>query len=139
MARKVETKTKRTQASAAAFVRSIEDPKRRADCQLLLKMFERIAKAKARMWGAAIVGFGDYTYRRASGAEGAWFLTGFSPRKQDLTIYIMPGFDSYTDLLSRLGKHKTGKSCLYLKSLSDVDLKVLEQLVQKSIASLRAR
>ena len=85
------------------------------------------------MWGPSIIGFGSYRYKYASGREGEWMLTGFSPRKQNLTLYIMPGFDNYDSLLAKLGKYKTGKSCLYINKLEDVDLSVLEKLVKQSV------
>ncbi len=85
------------------------------------------------MWGSSIVGFGNYHYKYESGREGDWFLTGFSPRKQNLTLYIMPGFAQYDELMKKLGKHKTGKSCLYIKSLEDINLPTLKQLIQQSV------
>jgi hypothetical protein len=91
------------------------------------------------MWGSSIVGFGEYHYVYESGREGDWFLVGFSPRKRDLTLYIMPGFDAYEELLGQLGKHKTGKSCLYINKLADVDVKVLSKLVRESVSHMKAK
>ena len=93
---------------------------------------KQVTKKKPRMWGNSIVGFGSYEYKYASGREGEWFLTGFAPRKQNLTLYIMDGFEGYDDLMSKLGKHKTGKSCLYIKKIEDVDLDTLKELVKQS-------
>ena len=95
--------------------------------------------AEPTMWGKSIVGFGRYRYKYASGRQGEFMLTGFSPRKNDLTVYIIPGFDRYGDLLDKLGKHRTGKSCLYLKRLSDVDLSVLQTLIQKSVQAMASK
>lgn len=132
-----ELKTQKTSASVTHFLNQVEDDERRKDCKTLLRMMKSATGARAAMWGASIVGFGSYHYKYASGREGDWFLTGFSPRRGDLTLYIMPGFERYKDLLSRLGKHKTGKSCLYIKRLSDVDMTVLEQLVSESVRHLQ--
>ena len=107
---------------------------RRADCRRLSEILARATGAEPRMWGPSIVGFGEYHYRYESGREGDWFLAGFSPRKRDLTVYVVAGFDRYPELMSRLGRHKTGKSCLYLRSLADVDEAVLEELVRESAA-----
>lgn len=97
---------------------------------------QEVTGAEPRLWGSSIVGFGDYHYKYESGREGDWFVTGFSPRKQNLTLYIMAGFDNYDQLLSRLGKYKTGKSCLYINKLDDVDLDVLKELVAQSAAHM---
>lgn len=134
-----ELKTRETDADVGAFLAALDDPQRRADCEALVEMMQAAAGAPPRMWGASIVGFGHYDYTYASGRSGTWMRIGFSPRKRDLTLYIMPGFDAYADLLGRLGKHKTGKSCLYVKRLADLDLDVLRRLVDASLAHLRAR
>jgi hypothetical protein len=94
---------------------------------------KQVTKAEPRMWGSSIVGFGSYHYKYESGREGDWFVTGFSPRKQNLTLYIMPGFESYGGLLGKLGKHKTGKSCLYVNTLEDVHLPTLKALIRQSV------
>ena len=132
-----DLKTKPTAASVAAFLKALPDENRRRDCRVVAKMMQEVTGSRPRMWGPGIVGFGSYHYRYASGREGDWFLAGFSPRKQDLTLYIMSGFAKHDELLSRLGKYKTGKSCLYLKRLEDVDPKVLRKLVTASVQYLR--
>lgn len=131
-----EAKTQPTKASVKKFLDGIQDETKRQDCLELVKMMKQITKAEPQMWGPSIVGFGSYHYKYASGREGDWFLTGFSPRKRDLTVYIMPGLREYDDLLAKLGKHKTGVSCLYLKRLEDVDKKVLKQLIRDSVKNV---
>jgi hypothetical protein len=135
-----ELKTKPTTASVGAFLKNIENPARRRDCVTVKRIMERVTRGKARMWGTSIVGFGVYKYRYPSGQTGEWMLTGFSPRKQNLTLYIMAGFGFQKDLMRQLGtKHSTGKSCLYIKTLADVDLKVLERLIRSSVKHMKAR
>lgn len=134
-----EPKTKETKASVSAFLKKIADQNRRQDCFALVDIMRDITKEEPRMWGTSIVGFGRYHYKGASGREGDWMMIGFSPRKGDLTLYIMGGFDESANLMKRLGKHKTGKSCLYLKSLADVDLAVLKKLVTKSVKSMASQ
>ena len=130
-------KTVPTRASVTAFLAAIEDDERRKDCRALAKLMARVTGAKPRMWGTTIVAFGDFHYKYASGREGDWFLMGFSPRKTDLTLYLMPGLHECRPFLQSLGKHKTGKSCLYVKRLSDVKLDVLEALMTHNLARLR--
>jgi hypothetical protein len=125
-------KTAETEEDALAFLTRACGDERKAECLCLLGLMERITAAKARMWGSSIVGFGKYHYRYESGREGEWFLMGFSPRKKDLTLYVMAGFAAFAALMARLGKFKVGKSCLYLKRLSDIDLSVLEELLRES-------
>ena len=132
-----ELKTQQNDASVTDFLNGV-DEKRRDDCFALLELMEEVTGAPAKMWGTSIVGFGDYHYKYASGREGDWMVTGFSPRKQNLTLYIMAGFDRYEELLAKLGKHSTGVSCLYIKRLSDVDGDVLRQLVAASVAHMNA-
>lgn len=132
-----ENKTKPTAASVTAFVDSIDDPRRRADARKVASMMRRATGKRARMWGSSIVGYGTYHYRYESGREGDFMLTGYSPRKQALTVYILAGFDRFGRLMKKLGNYKTGKSCLYIKSLSDVDEKVLEQLIDASVKHMR--
>jgi uncharacterized protein DUF1801 len=132
-----ELKTKPTEASVGAYIEAIADDTRREDCRALVELMRQATGFEPKMWGPSIVGFGSYHYKYASGHEGDSCLTGFSSRKQDLTLYIMPGFASYEPLMARLGKHKTGKSCLYLKRLADVDLAVLAELVQLSVQQMR--
>lgn len=131
-----EAKTQPTKASVAAFLAAIPDEQRRKDCRLVAKLMQDATGAKPVMWGTSIVGFGTYRYRYASGREGDWPVTAFSPRKNDLVLYIMPGFERYADLLASLGRHKAGKSCLYLKRLSDVNLDALQQIIGKSVAAM---
>ncbi len=132
-----EPKTKKNATSVAAFLNRIENEERRKDCRTVLAMMKQITGSKPAMWGTSIVGFGSYHYVYASGREGDWPLTGFSPRKQDLTLYIMAGFDRYKPLMVKLGKYRTGKSCLYVKRLADIDLQVLKRLVTESVRHMR--
>jgi len=127
-----ELKTKKNNSSVDKFIESIPDFDTRNDCWTLLNMMKQITKAEPQMWGESIIGFGNYHYKYESGREGDWFITGFSPRKQNLTLYVMTGFGEYELLLKKLGKHKTGKSCLYIHKLDDVDLNVLKELITKS-------
>ncbi len=133
-----ELKTKENDQSVEAFLAGIEDAQKQQDCRTLVAIMQEATGAAPRMWGDNIVGFGHYHYKYASGREGDWFLTGFAPRKQNLTLYIMAGFDNYEALLSRLGKHSTGKSCLYVKRLADVDMPILTELVVESVAHMKA-
>jgi hypothetical protein len=131
-------KTRATRASVTAFMAAIGDRQMRADAKKVAAMMRRATGKRARMWGPTIVGYGSYHYRYASGREGDFMITGFSPRKQALTIYIMPGFGRFQSLMSKLGKYKTGKSCLYIKRLADVDEAVLERLIGESVRYMRA-
>ncbi len=130
-------KTKANKASVMKFLNGVENEQRRTDALSMLDLMQLITKRKAVMWRASMVGFGNYHYKYASGREGDWFLTGFSPRKNDLSVYIMNGFASYPDLMNKLGKYKTGKSYLYIKKLEDIDLKALKQLINKSLSDMR--
>ena len=132
-----ELKTKPTTASVSDFLDTIDDDERRKDCLAVVKIMQKATGAKPKMWGPSIVGFGDHRYKYASGRELDWFLTGFSPRKKDLTLYIMPGFERYEELMSSLGKYKTGKSCLFIKRLADVDPTVLRTLVEDSVKHMK--
>jgi nucleoid DNA-binding protein len=127
-----ELKTKKTGKSVKAFLNSIEDEKKRSDCVEISAMMQQATGKKPQMWGGTIVGFGKYHYKYASGREGEWHLTGFSPRKQNIAVYIMPGFSDFQELMEGLGRYKTGKSCLYIKQLDDVDRAVLTELVAQS-------
>lgn len=131
-----ELKTKETEESVEDFIDTLDDEQKRDDCRKIVALMSKATKSEPKMWGASIVGFGEYHYKYESGREGDWFVTGFSPRKQNLTLYVMDGFPKYEELLSKLGKYKTGKSCLYFKKLSDVDFAVLEELVNESVKSL---
>lgn len=128
-----ELKTKRNKGDVEAFLNSVSDEKNRRDSFTILELMKQVTGEEPEMWGDSIVGFGSYHYKYESGREGDWFVTGFSPRKQNLTLYIMSGFDEYDNLMSRLGKYKTGKSCLYIKKIDDVDQDVLQELVKKSV------
>ena len=130
-------KTKPTRQNVAAFLSGVKDDTKREDCRILAKIMKRATGATPKMWGASMVGFGSYHYKYRSGHEGDWFLTGFSPRTRDFTVYIMSGFTLYSALLRKLGRHKTAKSCLYLKRLGDVNLKVLEDLITKSVKQMK--
>jgi len=134
-----ENKTKPTQQKVSEFIAGIEDRVKRADCRELMKMMSAITGHRAKMWGPDIVGYGNYHYRYESGREGDFFLTGFSPRKQALSIYIISGFSLYPELMAKLGKYKTGKSCLYVKKLDDLDRAVLAQLARESVAHIRKK
>ncbi len=129
-------KTVATTASVENFIAAVAEPSRRADCYALLRLMEGATGEKACLWGSAIVGFGSYRYALANGSTGESPVVGFSPRKNDLTVYIVPGFDRYQALLAELGKHKTGKVCLYLKRLADVDMAVLKDLVESSVSDM---
>lgn len=132
----VQLKTQPTQQSVENFLSTVDDEQKRQDCHTIAGMMRQATGQEGVMWGDTIVGYGTYHYRYASGHSGEWFLAGFSPRKANLTLYIMSGFDRYDELLSRLGKYKTGKSCLYIKQLSDVDPVVLNELITRSVAHM---
>ena len=128
-------KTKATGASVEAFLETF-DESRREDCRKLVRVLKRATKAEPKMWGPSIVGFGDYHYKYESGRENDWFLAGFSPRKRELTVYLMAGLGREPALMKKLGKHKTGKGCLSIKQLSDIDTKVLEEIVRRGVRAL---
>jgi len=128
-----EPKTKPTNQSVASFFKSLPDPQVRQDCVTITKLMEEATGSKPKMWGPTIVGFGSQHYKYASGREGDWPVIGFSPRKQNLTLYMIPGPDEQAELLKKLGKHTTAKSCLYIKRLSDVDLPTLKKLIRASV------
>lgn len=136
-----ELKTQKNAASATEFIDKVEDEKKRQDAHSLLKIFTEATKEKPVMWGSSIIGFGQYHYKSdRSKQEGDWPLTGFSPRKQNITIYIMPGFSDYENLLKKIGKHKiSGGSCLYIKHLSDIDTDVLKELIKASFEHMRKK
>jgi len=134
-----DNKTKPTQQSVSAFVNAIEDKQTRADVRKIGAMMRRATGARATMWGSAIVGYGHYHYKYASGREGDFMLTGYSPRKQALSVYIMTGFKPFQTLMKKLGKYKTGSSCLYIKSLADVDAAILERLITESVKQMREK
>lgn len=135
----VQNKTRPTKSSVAAFIDTIAEPARRADAKALVKLIQRVAGEKPKMWGASIIGFGSYHYKYESGREGDMPVIGFSPRKSATVLYGMIGFDETEPLLAKLGNHTTGKGCLYVKRLADVDQRVLEALAIKSLATRRGR
>ncbi len=132
-----ENKTVETDQSVEEFLNQVPDGKRRADSFVVLDLMRQVTGLEPKMWGDSIVGFGRYHYRYASGHQGDSPLAGFSPRKQNLVVYIMPGFKEYEDLLKKLGRYKTGKSCLYINKIEDVDLAVLRALVERSFETMR--
>lgn len=132
-----ELKTKENNASVAAFLNDVEDKKKRVDCKVIAKMMRAATGKRAKMWGSAIVGFDSYNYKYASGHSGTFMICGFSPRARNITVYIMPGFSKFEKILAKLGKFKTGKSCLYIKSLVDIDEKVLNKLIAASVKEMR--
>lgn len=134
-----ENTTQPTGQDPAEFVAAIDHPTRRADAETLLAMMSRVTGCEPKMWGPSIVGFGRYHYRYDSGREGEFMLTGFAPRKSNLVLYVMPGYEEKTDMLDRLGKHRIGKSCLYVNKLADVDLDVLEEIVTTGLEEMRER
>lgn len=134
-----QNKTQPTPQKVSEFIAGVEDIRKRSDCRELMKLMRETTGNRAKMWGSSIVGFGKYHYKYASGREGDFFLTGFSPRKQNLAIYIVNGFQPHAKLMEKLGKFKTGKSCLYVKSLDDIDRSVLAELVVASVAYMRKK
>ena len=136
---KYEPKTKPNDASVEKYLAAIGDETRRKDCATLMRLMKRVTKSEPRMWGTSIVGYGQYHYASKGGSEGDWPLVGFASRKQDLTLYVMDGADRYPKQLAKLGKHKLGKSCLYLKGLENVDLAALEDLLAHSVKNMRER
>lgn len=134
-----EAKTQPTTASVSEFIAAQTNATRRADCEQLLAMMQKATGENAVMWGPSIVGFGSYSYTYASGRSGDWPLVAFSPRKNDLTVYLMEGVLEQAELLAKLGPHKTGKVCLYLKRLEGLDLKVLERMINTSVKAMRKK
>ena len=134
-----DNKTLKSNVSVAEFLNQIEDKHERADCKAIAKMMREATGNKAAMWGPSIVGYGTYHYKYASGREGDFFLCGFSPRARNLSIYIMSGFRDFNSLMGKLGKYKTGKSCLYIKKLDDVNAKVLQSLIDRSVKYMRRK
>lgn len=128
-----ENKTKPTATSPADFITTIENPTRRSDAETMLATLRRITGWEPRMWGPSIIGFGEYHYKYESGREGDFMRTGFSPRKANLVLYVIPGYSDYADKLARLGKHKIGKPCLYINKLADIDMAVLEEIIEAGL------
>lgn len=135
---KVELKTQKNDGDVTRFIDGIKDPRRKKDTEIVVQMMKEASGEKPVMWGKSIIGFGTYDYKYDSGREGEWMRIAVSPRKQALTLYIMDGFSGYHELLNRLGKHKTGKACLYIKKLEDVDMGVLRELIERSYNSKSA-
>ena len=134
---KNQNKTVPTEVRPEEFIASVDNEVKREDSFELIELMKEVTQQPPVMWGSSLIGFGNYHYKYASGREGDFFLTGFSPRKQALTVYIMPGFDGYPQIMGKLGKFKTGKSCLYIKKLDDIDRDLLKDLVAKSVAYMR--
>jgi len=133
-----ELKTQKNKASVAQFIAAVDDPQKRKDSKELLKIFKEVTKMSPAMWGGSIIGYGSYHYKsKRSKQEGDWMLTGFSPRKQALTIYIMSGFEKYEVLLRKLGKYKHSRGCLYVKRLEDIEVVVLKKLIKASVADMK--
>jgi Domain of unknown function (DU1801) len=132
-----ELKTRVTKASVSDFLNGIPDERRRRDCLTLVDVMEKATKLKPEMWGSAIVGFGRYRYKYPSGREGEWFVAGFSPRKQNLTLYILPGIERYSKHLQKLGRHTIGRSCLYVKTLDDVHMPTLKTIVKEAFKDIK--
>ena len=132
-----ESKTKPSEVDPRAFIASVEHDIRRSDADTLLETMERLTGYDAKMWGPSIIGFGRYEYRYETGREGEFLIVGFSPRKSNLVVYLMPGYEDFDDQLGRLGKHKIGKSCLYINKLADIDSDVLEEMIMISVAKMR--
>ena len=134
--KKAENKTKPTAVKPKDFIAAVEHDTRRADAEILLKMLGRLTGYKPKMWGPSIIGFGRYHYVYESGREGDSMVVGFSPRKANQVVYLMPGYEELTDMLDRLGKYKIGKACLYINKLADIDLDVLEEMVVHSMKTM---
>ena len=134
---KYELKTKKNKASVASFLNAIDDPQKRADAKAIDKMMRDITGKKPIMWGSSIIGYGTYHYKYPSGQEGDWMMTGFSPRKANLTIYVMPGYQNADPLLKKLGPHSKGKSCLYIKRLSDIHIPTLKKIVKNGVTYMK--
>ena len=130
-------KTQPTDSDPRDFIASVENENRRQDAELMLGIMEEITGEKPVMWGPSLIGYGAYHYKYDSGREGDFFMTGFSPRKQNMALYIMPGFDRFPELMGKLGKHKTGKSCLYINKLKDVDMDVLKTLIEEGFQYIK--
>jgi len=134
-----EAKTKPTEKTVDSFIATVEDDKVRADCYTIINLMEKVTGESHKMWGPAIVGFGKYTYKYESGRSGEICMTGFSPRKANITLYVLAGFPGQAELLQKLGKHKSGKGCLYIKKLDDINIDVLESLIKESIKFLKEK
>ncbi|MFN0275067.1 MAG: DUF1801 domain-containing protein [Chitinophagales bacterium] len=136
---KYELKTKVSDASVEKFLQSVTDEEQRQDCLKLFALFKKITKHEPKLWGSSIIGFGTYHYKSKSGREGDWFPTGFAPRKENMTVYIIAGFEEQKQLLKKLGKFKLGKGCLYFRKLSDIDEAVLKDLIKSGLEVMKKR
>ncbi len=136
---KAENKTKATSVSPESFIETVEHDVRRADAKVLLDLFADVTQLVPRMWGPSIIGYGRYHYKYESGREGEFMMTGFSPRKANQVIYIMPGYTDHSAVLDRIGKYKIGKSCLYINKLADIDLDVLRELITAGVEDMKSR
>ena len=134
-----DLKTRKNDSKVIDFINGVEDKQKRRDCHEVIQIMKEVTGKEPEMWGNSIVGFGSYHYKYESGREGDWFLTGFSPRKEILSLYIMAGFSQYESLLTDLGKHKTGKSCLYIKRLQDVNLNILREMISSSVQMIEKK
>jgi hypothetical protein len=134
-----ELKTKLNNKSVTKFLDSVNDEKKRKDCYAILEVMQKVTKEEPKMWGDSIIGFGSYHYKYESGRERDWFLAGISPRKQNISVYLMGGFRLFDDLLKKLGKYKASKGCLYINSFEDIDQKVFKELVTKSVKKLTGK
>ncbi len=134
-----EMKTKKNDLSVEAFVDGIKDEKTREECRAVMTLLKKATGAEPKMWGTSIVGFGEYHYKYESGREGDWFIAGFSPRKANLTLYLSSGFEAYPEEMNKLGKYKTGKSCLYIKQLEDIDAKLLAKIVKDATKKMKTK
>ena len=136
MPKQIKLKTSKTNRSVTDYINAV-DPAHKKDAQTLLQLFKDTTGVQPKLWGTSIVGFGEYTYHRSNGDEGQFMATGFSIRKSGPTLYIMPGYNDYSDVLAKLGPHKLGKSCLYLKNLDNVDLKIVAKLIKAGLRDLK--
>jgi len=134
-----ENKTKITNINPEDILDAIEDDQKRQECFQILKLMKKITREKPKIWGDSLIGFGKYHYKYESGREGDFFLTGFSPRKQNISVYIMAGFDNFPEIMKNLGKYKTSVSCLYIKKLEDIEFKLLGELIEKSVEVMKKR
>jgi hypothetical protein len=139
MPKQVKLKTTKNTKSVSEFLNTIENDELRKDSKVLLKIFKEVTGMEPKMWGSSIIGFGEYTYYRSNGDEGTFMATGFSPRKSGPTLYIMPGYQDYGDLLKDIGPHKMGKSCLYLKRLEGIDIDILKKLIKLGLKDLKKK
>ncbi len=132
-----ELKTKENSKSVDLFLKSVKDEKKRDECYQIMDWMKKATGKEPKMWGKSIVGFGTYHYKYKSGREGDWFMTGFSPTKTNISLHLLPGFENFSDLMANLGKYKTGRGCLYVKTLDDIDTKTLKTLIKKSFAEMK--